>query len=98
MVRQRKQPGIRRFSFRFQPESVPQKGSCTGEGEGRSIHFFYSIHLICELITMSKYCFYNTNAQAQENSRGNKLLLYPLVGISEQHLGEHLKGILENMV
>ena len=95
---QRKLPRIRKANFRFQAwVSGPQKGSHTGEVEGRRIHF-YSIHLICELITISKYCFWSTNIYTGENSRWNKWLLSPLEGVSEQHLGDHLKATLENMV
>ena len=91
-------PRIRKANFKFQAwVSGPQKGSYTGEVEGRNVHL-YSIHLICELITISKYCFWSTNIYTGENSRWNNRLLSPLVGVSEQHLGDHLKGILENMV
>lgn len=98
VIRQRKLPRIRKANFKFQAwVSGPQKGSYTGEVEGRNVHL-YSIHLICELITISKYCFWSTNIYTGENSRWNKRLLSPLGGVSEQHLGDHLKGILENMV
>lgn len=33
-----------------------------------------------------------------ENSRRNKQLLSPLGGVSEEHMRDHLKGILGNMV